>query len=400
MLAMADVSIDRFLPLFANTGVPVAFLVPTPTGYEKSIMDATAPVRKLLKDEDVHDYELQGQGPENKERIKSYFVHADDLEETTASLYRPVTKQGDPRIWFDGLRGYCHPCNLLALTVVDGEIYVFNLSDESVVSSIENYGAAYNALVSGVVPSPYTVADELVERLRAIHAMGFLRSITPGDPGVGDTLENALGIHRNPNKAPDYRGIELKSSRITRRGAARNTTRATLFAQVPDFGQSYHDILNNFGKWQIPRNQTEERFQIYETLYVSRPNAYDLQFKMVDNRDELHLVHNDQGHLSYVSSWKMETLRNRLLEKHHETFWIYAESVERDGVEYFRYNYALHTRNPNATLFSPLLENDKITADLAAHIKPDGKYKDHGFLFKMWPDDLPLLLGEAARYDL
>lgn len=34
MLAMSDVNIEQFLPLFANTGVPVAFLVPTPTGYE------------------------------------------------------------------------------------------------------------------------------------------------------------------------------------------------------------------------------------------------------------------------------------------------------------------------------------------------------------------------------
>ena len=48
MLAMADVPIDSFLPIFAKAGVSVAFLVPTPTGYEKSIMDATYPVRELF----------------------------------------------------------------------------------------------------------------------------------------------------------------------------------------------------------------------------------------------------------------------------------------------------------------------------------------------------------------
>lgn len=38
MLAMADTNLEQFLPIFAGTGVPVAFLVPTPTGFEKSII--------------------------------------------------------------------------------------------------------------------------------------------------------------------------------------------------------------------------------------------------------------------------------------------------------------------------------------------------------------------------
>ena len=73
MLAMSDTPIDLFIPYFAKAGVPVAFLVPTPTGYEKSIMDATAPVRQLLLDARVHNYEVQGQGPNNKVLIPCDF---------------------------------------------------------------------------------------------------------------------------------------------------------------------------------------------------------------------------------------------------------------------------------------------------------------------------------------
>lgn len=109
MLAMSDVNIEQFFPVFANTSVPVAFLVPTPTGYGKSIMDATGPVRELLKNARLHDYELQGQGPEHKVMVESYFVYSDRIRETAASLYRPVTKKGDPRIWFKDLRSYCNP---------------------------------------------------------------------------------------------------------------------------------------------------------------------------------------------------------------------------------------------------------------------------------------------------
>lgn len=68
--------------------------------------------------------------------------------------------------------------------------------------------------------------------------------------------------------------------------------------------------------------------------------------------------------------------------------------------QWFRYDKILHTKNPNTSLLAPLLEADKITVDLAAHYNPDGKWRDHGMLFKMLPIDLPLLLGDPIEYDL
>ena len=242
MLAMSDVNIDRFLPIFANTGVPVAFLVPTPTGYEKSIMDATAPVRELLLNSRVHDYDAQLQGPANKNIVKTYFVTSGNLIESAASLYRPVTKKGDPRIWFSNLKKYCSPRNLLAIIVINQELYVFNLSDISVSESLCKKGFAYSILEEAT-HKDRAIADELLAKIRAIHDQGFLRSITPGDPGVGDTLEFALGISRNNSKSPDYRGIELKSTRLTRNGSKRSVTRSTLFTKVPDEGLSYREIV-------------------------------------------------------------------------------------------------------------------------------------------------------------
>ena len=72
----------------------------------------------------------------------------------------------------------------------------------------------------------------------------------------------------------------------------------------------------------------------------------------------------------------------------------------RDGREYFRYDKILHTRGPNVTLMASLFEADKITLDLAAHMKSDGSWRDHGILFKMLPDDLHYLVGEPIEYDL
>lgn len=399
MLSMADTSLDLFLPVFATTGVPVAFLVPTPTGYGKSIMDATSPVRQLLKDAGLHDYASQRQGPENKVQIKSYFVSDDELIESKASLYRPQTKQGDPRIWFADLRRYCSPCNLLAIIVKDECLYVLNLSKQSIARSLCEHGAVYDLLVEAN-QNANRIADDLRSRIQAIHDLGFIPAITSGDTAVGDTLEHALGIERNNSRLPDFMGIELKASRLTRNGTRRATTRQTLFTKVPDIGKSYREIVEAYGKWQIPRNSTEPRFQLYETFRVSRPNAYGLRLNVDERNDDLQIVADNEGRISFVSAWHMQTLREAVLSKHHETFWVKAESIMRDGREYFRYDKILHTRGPNVTLMASLFEADKITLDLAAHLKEDGSWRDHGILFKMLPDDLHYLVGEPIEYDL
>ena len=399
MLAMSDTNIEQFLPIFAKTGVPVAFLVPTPTGFGKSIMDATAPIRELLRNSCVHDYDQQSQGQNNKEIVDTYIVRPDSLIQTDTSLYRPETKKGDPRIWIYNLKPYCQPCNLLALIVIERKIYVFNLSDRRIADSLFSKGFCYNILEEASHKDKL-VSEELLNKLHIIHNRGFIPSITPGDPGVGDTLEHALGIERNNSKAPDYKGIELKTTRLTRNGGNRTTTRSTLFTRVPDEGMSYRQIVDAYGKVQVPRGSTEARLQMYETLMCARVNAYDLILEVDVNNDKLNIMHQEERVRKYVSAWYLENLRKALLLKHHETFCVKAQSETRGGIEFFRYDKVLHTKNPNASLLAPLFEANKITVDLAAHYKPDGKWRDHGVLFKMMPDDLPLLLGEPKEYIL
>jgi len=343
---------------------------------------------------------MQQQGPENKIMVQSFFVWEDCMIESAASLYRPATKKGDPRIWFKNLRTYCAPCNLLALTVANGAIYVFNLSNPCIADSLFQGGYVADVL-NQIRYAHESVSMELLGKIKAIHDMGYIPSITSGDPGVGDTLENALGIQRNNIQAPDYKGIELKTTRLSRAGARRSSTRNTLFTKVPDEGMTYRQIIDNYGKIQIPRGRTEARLQLYETFRVSRPNAYDLQLDVDVNNDRLNMFHvNANGSRNYVSSWILSYLKQTLLLKHHETFWVKAEAIMQNGIEYFRYDKILHTKNPNTSLLAPLLEADKITIDLAAHYEPDGKWRDHGMLFKMKPEDITLILSDPIEYDL
>lgn len=408
MLAMSDIYIDQFFPFFANAGLPVAFLVPTPTGYDKSIMDAIATVRTLLKETDIHDYYFQEQGPENKARVPSYFVEYNGMVETMASLYRPKTKKGDPRIWFSGLKNYCQPRNLLALTVSRGEIYVFNLSNDLIRNSLFNNGFVADVLQQ-LSYDQNAIARELLWKIKDIHDQGFLPSITPGDPGVGDTLENALSISRNNSELPDYKGIELKASRLTRttrRGTRATRDRVNLFSKVPDGGLSYSDIVREFGRWTWNEAKQEERLSIQNTTFFSKVNSFGLILNIDNNNEEVHICYEDaREHRHMLSYWYLSTLNKKLLEKHKETFWVKAVSDLRGNREWFRYDIIEHTKNPNTSLILPLIETDKIMIDLAGYYKKINKngrdtlnWRDHGMLFKMWPQDLPLLFGEPEIY--
>lgn len=400
MISAADIPLGPFLAKFAQLAIPVAFLVPTQTGYDKSIMDATAPVRELLADSGVHDYVTQLQGPANKVVLEAYFVNADSVTQTTVSLYRPITKKGDPRIWFSDLKHYCHPYNVLALVVVNGIIHVINLSDTKIADSLLNNGYVYDLLFDHTIESS-SIEFELLEKIKSIHDSGFIPSVTPGDPGVGDTLEHALGISRNNKKTPDYKGIELKATRLTKNGKKRKETRPTIFSQVPDGGLSYREIIEQYGKMQIPRNHTEARLQIYETCSALRVNSYGLTLEVDDVSDKLYLVYvDDNGKRKRISWWEMASLRARLLEKHPKTFWVSAESQLIGETESFLYTKVLYTRNPNAMLLTPLLASGIITVDLLAYITKEGRYRDHGVLFKINKQDLEMLFANPEEFTL
>lgn len=63
------------LRALTSMSVEVSLLEPTETGLKKSILDATFPVRRYLRDNQLHDYENQRQGPENKTLIPSSLLN-------------------------------------------------------------------------------------------------------------------------------------------------------------------------------------------------------------------------------------------------------------------------------------------------------------------------------------
>jgi|TARA_Y100000310_G_scaffold91987_1_gene89528 hypothetical protein len=109
--------------------IDVAFINVTATQLKKSIMDATKPVRNLLVSNGLHDYANQEQGTHAKVTLDVYYLEGEVDQNDKASLYRPTSGNGDPRIWFTNLKHYVEAGDVLAI-IADPNgscLYAFNV---------------------------------------------------------------------------------------------------------------------------------------------------------------------------------------------------------------------------------------------------------------------------------
>lgn len=391
MRQLTELEIYR-IKILTEKSVEFCLIEPTATGLDKSIMDATGSVRTYLKVNNIHDYDLQNQGQESKIQVQSFLVGKNELINSTASLYRPNTKKGDPRIWFKGLGAYSRANDILGVIAFERKLYILNISQLDLHRLIESkISNPLQDLVNEINRISNEVADELLILLNKIARNGPIPALLQADTAIGRTLESLLGIDINSSKKPDYKGIELKSFR-DKRGNRKN-----LFAQVPDWNSSKFkssaEILNEFGYIR------GEDFKLYCTVSSIVRNSQGLKL-ILDSESSQLIENSDRSKIGDFVVWGLETLHKRLLEKHNETFWIAADSVTIDGIEHFQYKKVEHTKKPIVTQFDILLEQGIITLDHLIKRKISGSVVEKGPIFKIKPNALDLLFPPSKSYYL
>lgn len=391
MRKLTKSELDNLKALTENQ-IPVTLIEPTKTGLGKSILDATAPVRAYLKDNQVHDYSQQAQGQNAKVLIPATLYSDFKSIKSRTSLYRPTTKGGDPRIWFSKLNQIARPNEIVAVLEFEGELHVFNISTLDIRKLIDSQILnPLQELFIEVRQEENEVADELLGKLKKISARGFIKSDVNADTGIGRTLETLLGIQMNSTKAPDYKGIELKS------GRSKRNNRSQLFAKTPDWKlskfKSRVEVLDNFGYW------SKGIFRLYNTIRATGRNQQGLILKVKPKEDWL-VENSDKKDIGDFLVWEFEVLRKALLKKHKETFWISAQSKVLNGNEHFHFKKAIHTKNPMADQLDVLITSGAITLDYPIKRLPNGKVEDKGCNFKLKANSLDLLFPPPATYDL
>ena len=166
MLSSANLDVTDTLRRFKSVGLQVSFLVPTATGLEKSIMDATAEIREFMLLNGLHDYSKQGQGQDHKVLLNTTLLSQGRVEYTQTSLYRPNTKSGDPRIWIAGLKQFSSPHDLLAILASPNGIVAINCSQSELSSVLDPSGMCYKEILAPAVVTASEPAKELLEKMK------------------------------------------------------------------------------------------------------------------------------------------------------------------------------------------------------------------------------------------
>lgn len=371
----------------ASLGVEFSVFEPTITGLKKSILDATQTVRTHFELEGFHNYALQQQGPEYK-KIKNSILLLDDKQiKSKVSLYRPMTKSGDPRMWFRSLSTLASAQDIISIIIHDDTAYLINLCTTNLAESIKNEKSIIGNFLNNYLILESSTADELLYKIKEL-SKSKIKSLKKGDTSIGYTIEKYLGIEANSSKEPDYKGIEIKSGRG-------NRTRTTLFAQVADWLLSpckrSAEILNKYGY------ERDDELRLYCTLSTQRGNSQGLRFVYDESNDLLQEWHNNQ---ELVAVWPGSLLRSRLKEKHSETFWIEAESQMIDGEEYFYLISITHTKSPILSQLMPLIASGVVTMDHLIKKNKKGRVSEKGPLFKINKRDLDLLFPKPIKYIL
>lgn len=372
----------------------------TETGLKKSILDATAPVRAYFKEKNIHDYDLQLQGPEHKRVIDTYIMTETAQFLTKTSLYRPVTKKGDPRLWVNKVRDveFLRANDIFALIAHKNLLFAVNLSSVDISRvCLSPIDTPLKDLILELSREKNSVSDELLGLIKD-RMTDWMPAEILADTGIGRTVESILGIEMNPSKNPDFKGIELKSHREA------SKVRNTLFTQTPEWAisrlKSGKAIVDEYG--YIPDGYTHKSLHV--TLTANRPNPQGLgllvqpQLGLLE-ADEFSLIALDDGtfrKVNDVAAWRLIKLHERLLTKHRETFWIDAETKHESGREFFRVSEILHTKNPIPSQFDVLLDQGQITVDFLLCRDSGGDT----YSFKIKGKAKPLLFPQSETYNL
>lgn len=370
-----------------------AFIRMTETMLDKSIMDASYYLRKILKESNTIDYFTIEQG---EKFIKNTFILSNrDFIKKTVSYYRPKTKKGDPRFWIYDLKKYCNVGDLIYFTIYDNKLLVIplNKSYEQLKLDLETKFKLQSLLDLEIV-------KEFIEKLKVIKNSGWVKSINPigkvVPKDVGETIEAKFGIKPNNLTSPDYKGeIEMKSKLY------KSKTVDTLFSCVPNWSKSLikssREMILMYG--YPSRNQ--EKYPNFIDLYVTvgkNSNPQGLSLLIDEEKEEIHQKHKRDG---ITCMWDYDEIKSKINEKHPKTAWIVADHKIINGENYFKYTGLEITQKPLLSQFMLLINEGHLTFDWRGRVRKDGTgYKDKGHPFRLKPKYRSSLFGELEKIDL
>lgn len=227
--------------------------------------------------------------------------------------------------------------------------------------------------------------ESLISKLKEIRSMGWISNTRPGNSGgVGNTLEDLLGLKENNLPIPNAAEWELKCQR------SQTNSLITLFHMEPsptalkfvsnmllpnygwkhkEAGSKYPETEKSFRQTISSLSKSDRGFTI---ILDKNQQKIIISFdsKSVDSRHENWLieVNNNIGlnELSPQPYWGFQDLYHKAGTKLHNCFFVLAETKKEQGKELFYYSKIFKLSHFSLDKFINAIEQGLILIDFDA----------------------------------
>lgn len=258
-------------------------------------------------------------------------------------------------------------------------------------------------------PIIYTKAN-LIAKLKEIADKGWIASARHGNQGgIGNTLEDLLGIEENNLPIPNAAEWELKAQRFN---SASLTTlfhiepspRAIKFVPqilLPKYGWAHDEAGKKYPANEMSfrqtihgHNRSDRGFMVVIDREVRRVQiSFDATAVDPRHKNWLKEVKKRAGlnELDPQPYWGFDDLEHKAGTKLLNTFYVQADVEKRKGKEYYKYSKVMMLQKFKFEAFLKAIEDAKILVDFDARTG-----HNHGTKFRMRQDCLPLLYEKAT----
>jgi hypothetical protein len=251
---------------------------------------------------------------------------------------------------------------------------------------------------------------QLIAELKKIAAKGWIANARHGNQGgIGNTLEDLLGIQENNLPIPNAAEWELKSQRLA------TTSLTTLFhiepspraigfvpqLLLPMYGWNHSEAGKKYPSTEMSFRQTihgnspSDRGFIVKIDRIEKKVLISFNAKSVTEKHAIWLenVNKNIGlkELSPQPYWGFDDLANKAGTKLLNCFYVQADVKKEDGKEFYHYCKVMMLQKFNFDGFLNALEKGNILVDFDARTG-----HNHGTKFRMRQNCLPELYEKVT----
>ncbi|HWR25795.1 MAG TPA: MvaI/BcnI family restriction endonuclease [Methanosarcina sp.] len=252
--------------------------------------------------------------------------------------------------------------------------------------------------------------ESLIAELKDIAAIGYIENKRDGNQGgIGNTLEDLLGISENNLPLPNAAAWELKTQRIN------SSSLTTLFHTEPS-PRAIKFVPKVFLlKYGWPHKQAGKKYPLNEMSFrqtinglspsdrgfmvkidrIGRKVLISFDYSKVSNRhkDWINTVKDrvGLGEIDPQPYWGFDDLESIAGTKLLNCFYVQVEVKKIDGKEFYKYSKVMMLQKFSFNKFLDEIEKGNVLVDFDARTG-----HNHGSKFRMRQNLLPILYDEVT----